>query len=86
MITVIWFLQSVVDSAVLLASAGDTSGWSMLKNGIESMASDFYLSFVEAGIYDKHITVNFMNDRDPSKAILSFLDGVCVYDAMEAQQ
>lgn len=78
--------DGVVMSATLLEAYGNTTGWAALKNGLTSMAKDFYAAFGDAGLTDKHIMVNYLNDMNTDNAILSFLDGVCIYDAMEGMQ
>lgn len=78
--------EGISTSAVMLDSAGIDYGWNSLKAGIQSMATDFYHGFSDAGMKNKHIMVSLMNDLNTDKAILTFFDGLCIYDAMEDEQ
>lgn len=72
-----------------LAAAGDKSsieGWKAAKEGLQATAEAMYNSFVETtGFEDANVMVNLINDQNKDNVLLTFLNGICIYDCVDAQ-
>ena len=54
-----------------------------MKDNVEYMSESLKKLMNTTGIKDGHVAVNVLNDQNKDNTLLSYLDGECVYDAMD---
>ena len=80
------------DGVTIEAMAAKTNGgamldqWNSMKDNVEYMAQSAYDLLGTSGIKDGHVTVNLLNDQNKENVLLTFLDGVCIYDCVNDEQ
>lgn len=57
--------------------------WEDMKDNAEYMSESLTKLMKTTGIKDGHVAVNVLNDQNKDNTLLSYLDGECVYDAMD---
>ena len=81
MVTInIWQEGITLGALGVQAGTVSKSTWKKMVDGVQSMSKSVYKNFEPYGV---HVNVNVLNDVNKENTLLSFLDGVKFYDALE---
>lgn len=64
---------------------GAAALWDELKSSMQTLAETCY-NGANAATPSRHVVLNILNDQNEENAILSYLDGSCIYDATESAE
>lgn len=83
-VTVSVWQEGLTAAAVAAKSeGGDTlDKWNEMKGNIQYMAKSNYELMETCGIEDGHLLLNVLNDQNKDNVLLSYMDGACLYDAV----
>lgn len=85
-ITVNVWNDNIGTAAALAKTTGNKElmdSWNTMKNNIQYMSESFTESAETIGLNDTMIMVNVLNDLNKENVLLSYINGVCVYDALK---
>ncbi len=84
-LTISIWQDGVAKEAAYIVDGIETSddAWDNMKAAVQNLASTCFLS-ANANGASRHVCVNILNDQNQSNVLLSYLDGECIYDAVES--
>ena len=86
-ITIKIWKEGIAQGAIL-ARNGNTElldSWDTMVNNTKEFATTRYEELETVNATDKHVMVNIMNDENLDNVLVTYMDGVVVYDAVHAQ-
>lgn len=83
-LTISIWQDGVAKEAAYIVDGYESSdaAWENMKSSVQNLASTCFLS-ANASSASRHVCVNILNDQNQSNVLLSYLDGECIYDAVE---
>ena len=84
-LTISIWQDGVAKEAAYIVDGIETNddAWNNMKAAVQNLASTCFLS-ANANGASRHVCVNILNDQNQSNVLLSYLDGECIYDAVES--
>ena len=82
----VW-VDGAADASTVVATGNPDAiaAWSKMKNNIVSLSQDMYDRLDDKGIGKEgaEITIDFLNDNDLNKSLITCKNGECIYDCTE---
>lgn len=82
----VW-VDGAADASTVVATGNPDAiaAWSKMKNNIVSLSQDMYDRLDDKGIGKDgaEITIDFLNDNDLNKSLITCTNGECIYDCTE---
>ncbi len=78
----VWVNGAAAEMEAIKAGKITQSEWAVFKDSLSSRAYSMYSRASERGLSGVHVNLDFLNDTDLSRVLISYSDGVETFDAL----